>query len=173
MMRNSKKSKTQVLIEYSDIMKGLRYAWKTKDEKMISLFSRAFQEETTGEEINGTIYRSYSYSHPIIQYLVENDLVINYNFLITRTQLKDALIRSYYEFNHEMKQKLTRYFRRFIDNEIKGINNEIIIHEILNDEKVSQYIRAYDDFDSYMEEKINNSFDCNKKKKESKTILKR
>ena len=168
MMRNSKQSKEFVLIEYSDIMIGLRHAWKRKDEQNILLFSNAFQRELPTEEVDNKLYLVFSKNHEVIQYLLDYDLIMNYNLLITRDHLKDALIRSYYEFNHEMKQKLTYYFRRFIDNEIKGISNKVVIQEILNDEKVIAYIKRYDDFDMYMECKINEALDKRYESKEKK-----
>lgn len=171
-MRYSKQYKDSILLEYSDIMKGLRHAWKEKDNDMISLFTDAFELDNEVEEIDGTSYQVFSYKDPVIQYVLEKDLVLNYELLITRTHLKDALIRAYYEFNYSMKQKLTKYFRRFIDNEISGRSNHDLIQEIVHDEQVYKYIKKFDHFDHFMECKIMQFLekDFTQKKKKNRNI---
>ena len=156
MLRLDKNDKSYTLVEYKDILIGLNYASKTEDEKINNLLKDLFVDlETEDIYIGEKHYKRLQTDSEIVKYLKEEVKIIDYDNFVNHNILKDALVRAYYEFNHEMKNKLSRYFRIYVDNETKGIDNEIIKNEIINDKILLKYIKEYDTFDEYIEKKIN------------------
>lgn len=156
MLRLDKNDKSYTLVEYKDILIGLNYASKTEDEKINNLLKDLFVDlETEDIYIGEKHYKRLQTDSEIVKYLKEEVKIIDYDNFVNHNILKDALVRAYYEFNHEMKNKLSRYFRIYVDNETKGIDNEIIKNEIINDKILLKYIKEYDTFDEYIEKRIN------------------
>lgn len=156
MLRLDKNDKNYTLVEYKDILIGLNYASKTDDEKINNLLKDLFVDlETEDIHIGEKRYKKLQTDSEIVKYLKEEVKIIDYDNFVNHNILKDALVRAYYEFNHKMKNELSRYFRIYVDNEIKGIDNEIIKNEIINDKNLLKYIKEYDTFDEYIEKKIN------------------
>ena len=95
----------------------------------------------------------------IIKFLVEQADIIDFDTHIDHDILKDALTRAYFEFNYEMKNKISAYFRKYVENEIEGIDNTIIKEEIKNDKELLDYIKKYDNFTMYVEDKVNKNIE--------------
>lgn len=171
MIRRDRKDENYVFVDYSDLLMG---AVKSSDNnpKLSESFLRIFSENNTSKphgsfnEMKNFVRLSKDCEE--VNYLIHKVKIPDYRTLITADILKDALARSYYEFNYEMKTKLTSYFRKFVDNEIEGISNTILKEEIINDKELLEYIKKYDDFDHYLEVKINQKIDINEKVKKRK-----
>lgn len=170
MLRLDKNNKEYTLVEYTDILVGLNYASKYEDEKINNLLKDLFLDvENEDIYIGEKHYKKLTTNSEVVKYLKEKVKILDYDNFIDQNILKDALVRAYYEFNHEMKNKISKYFRTYIDNEINGIDNEIIKNEIINDKKLLEYIKQYDTFDSYIESKININLNINKNKGKKKS----
>lgn len=164
MIRKSKEDSNYTLVEYKDILLGLSKATKINDSELTNLLKDMYSDaDTETEMIDKITYKRIHNDNKLIPFLKEEAGIIDYDKFITADILKDALARSYYEFNHEMKNKLSIYFRKFVDNEINGISNDIIKNQIINDKELLEYIKKYDNFAMYIEEKINRNIDMREK----------
>ena len=160
MIRKDRKDKNYTLVEYSDILRGLSTATKMNDAEFTKILKEIYSDvDLEDEMINKTTYKRISSDNKLIPFLKDKVGIIDFDTFIDHNVLKDALARSYYEFNHEMKNKLSNYFRKYVDNEINGISNDIIKQEIVNDKELLEYIKKYDDFTTYLEEKVNQNVD--------------
>lgn len=154
MIKNSEE-KGYVLVEYRDILKGIKVAADLHNEKVELLFKNLFTDFDVEDEIIEDInYKKIKKDSRIISFLKEHVGITEYE-TINYDILKDALTRATYEFNHEMKNKLYSYFRKFVDNEISGISNEVLIEDIKNDVYLFEYIKKYNSFSDYVEMKKN------------------
>lgn len=151
MIRNSKDD-NYVLVEYEDLFKGVKVATELEDIKTKKRINVLFLDTDDEEIIDGVNYKKLKKNSKIVKFLKEKAKVDSYDE-INHDVLKEALIRSYYEFNHEMKNKLTSYFRKYVDNEISGIDNEYLKAEIRNDAYLLEYIKRYDNFSDYVLDK--------------------
>lgn len=164
MIRKDKKNNDYTLVEYTDILLGLSKATKRQNNEFTELLKEVYSDvELDDERIGKTTYKRISSDSKLIPFLKEEVGVIDFDTFINADMLKDALARSYYEFNHEMKNKLSIYFRKFVYNEINGIENDILKQEIINDKDLLEYIKKYDDFSMYIEDKINQEIDVREK----------
>ena len=166
MIRKDKTNDKYVLIDYTDLLIGASKASKCKNnimyEKITELFSN--YNDSFEQEINHKDYRKIESSSDIVKFLIEDVHIEQYDTYIDYNILKDALIRSYFEFNHGMKNKLTSYFRKYVENEIEGIDNTYLKEEIKNDKGLMEYIKEYEDFNEYLENRINKNIEIGKLK---------
>ena len=168
MIRKDKSDDNYVLVDYEDILFGAVKASGLGLQELSTNFMILFETDSKEKKEDGSYvemkkYRRIEKDSEEIKFLIEKARVIDNRTLITADILKDALIRSYYEFNHEMKNKLTGYFRKYVDNEINGIPNNVLEEEIRNDKILLEYIKKYDSFNEYLEDKINQTIDINEK----------
>lgn len=174
MIRKNKFNENYVLIDYVDILIGTSIASKQENQEMVEKLTNLFVSDNEEKtiEINGRKYKKDDINlnaarikkdSDVVKFLKEQAGVIDYETYIDKDTLKDAFIRSYYEFNHEMKNLLSYYLRKYIDNEIKGIDNEYIRADIVNNKPLLEYIKRYDDFTSYVDEKIEQNIDMKEK----------
>ena len=153
-------------MEYTDILMGLNYATKMNDSKIDSLLSNLFVDADNFDTyIDNKHYVKLKKDSEVIKYLREKVKIQDYDNFIDHNVLKDALVRSYFEFNHDMHKKLKVYFRKYLENEITGIDNKYLKDEIINDKKLLEYIKEYDNLDEYLEKKININLDIKEKGK--------
>lgn len=75
--------------------------------------------------------------------------VINGDTFITPTMLAESYARASLEFNYEMKDRLFKYMKRYVDNMSENISNEKLIQKILCDEKAMNYIHKFNSFEDY------------------------
>jgi len=87
---------------------------------------------------------------------------------ITLNLLLEALGRAIYEFNHNMKNKLSNYYRKLMDTLIKKQDESVIYELIRNDKEVYNYIKMYKSMNDYIEVMIKKRLD----KKEPKKVVK-
>ena len=166
MIRKDKYNENYVFIEYRDILLGTVVASKQENKEMTSKLCSLFSELESKDNIeylNRKEYRRIKKDSGVVKFLTEQAGIIDYETYIDKDILKDAFIRSYYELNHEMKKKLSIYIRKYIDNEINGIDNEYLRAEIVNDKLLLEYIKKYDDFTSYVDHKIEINIDIKEK----------
>lgn len=156
MIRNDKKDKGYVWVEYTDIFVGLGYASMHDDKEMMSLLNDAFLDmESEDKTIKKNSFRRMKKNSKVVKYLKEEVKIEVYENFIDQEVLKEALVRAYFEFNHQMKNKLSTYFRKYTENEINGIDNSYLKEEIKNDKILLAYIKEYDNFADYTEKKVN------------------
>lgn len=166
MLRKDKKNGNYILVEYTDILMGLNYATKMNDSKIDNLLSDLFVDADNFDTyIDNKHYVKLKKDSEVIKYLKEKVKIQDYDNFIDHNVLKDALVRSYFEFNHDMHKKLKVYFRKYLENEITGIDNKYLKDEIINDKKLLEYIKEYDNLDEYLEKKININLDIKEKGK--------
>lgn len=169
MIRRDKQDDNYVFVDYFDLMMGAVNASEV-NESLANSFLKLFADNNTSKK-NSLFSEMKDFvrlpkDSEEVKYLIEKVKITDYRTLITADI--DALVRSYYEFNHEMKTKLSSYFRKYVDNEINGISNEVLESEIINDKVLMDYIKKYDDFNHYLEVKIDNKIDINEKIKKRK-----
>lgn len=156
MIRKSKKDNNYTLVEYSDLLLGLSKATKMKNKEFTEILKEVYSDADLDDEmIEKTTYKRISNDSKLIPFLKEKVGIIDFDTFIDANILKDALARAYYEFNHEMKNRLAIFFRTFVSNEINGKSNDVIRQEIINDKELLEYIKKYDTFSMYLEDKIN------------------
>ncbi|MBP3461863.1 MAG: hypothetical protein J6K21_05625 [Bacilli bacterium] len=164
MIRTDKKYKDYKLIEYADILIGMSVATKLNNKNMTEILSDLFNNmEVDSILIDKHNYVRINKNSKIIKFLIEEANIIDYDTYIDHDILKDALSRAYFEFNYEMKNKLSIYFRKYVENEIEGIDNTIIKEEIKNDRDLLEYIKKYDNFTMYIEDKVNKNIEIKEK----------
>lgn len=167
MIRRDKQDESFVLVDYEDILMGAVASSHENKELSIN-YMELFSNDSAIKKEDGS-YTEYKKTRRLkqdseeVKYLIDTVGVIDLRTHIDHNILRDALTRSYYEFNHEMKNKLSIYFRKYLDNEINGIDNTILKQEIINDKELLEYIKKYDDLDEYLEFKINQHIDINEK----------
>lgn len=160
MIRKDKKDNNYTLVEYSDILLGLSKATKMKNKELKDLLKDIFSDvDLEDVMIDKITYKKISSDNKLIPFLKDEVGILDFDTFVDHNILKDALVRSYYEFNHEMKNKLAIYFRKYVDNEINDISNDNLKQEIINDKKLLEYIKKYDNFTMYLEEKVNKEVD--------------
>ena len=63
-----------------------------------------------------------------------------------------------------MQKKITKYFRKYMDNERNGLSNIDLISEIVSDNEVIAFIKKHPDFQTYEQDLINKSYQKIQKK---------
>ena len=61
-------------------------------------------------------------------------------------------------------KKITKYFRKYMDNERNGLSNIDLISEIVSDNEVIAFIKKHPDFQTYEQDLINKSYQKIQKK---------
>lgn len=164
MIRTDKKDKNYKLIDYTDILLGIAKASKLEDSEMVQLLCETFDDmESENVVIDTKTYKRVKSNDKVTKFLMEKANIIDYDTYIDHDILKDAFVRSYFEFNHEMKNKLSTYFRKYSENEIMGIDNTFLKEEIKNDKEAMKYIKKYDNYSMYIEDKILKNIEMNEK----------
>lgn len=164
MIRTDKKNNNYKLIDYTDILLGITKASKLEDSEMVQLLCETFDDmESENIVIDTKTYKRVKANDKVIKFLIEKANIIDYDTYIDHDILKDAFVRSYFEFNHEMKNKLSTYFRKYSENEIMGIDNTFLKEEIKNDKEAMKYIKKYDNYSMYIEDKILKNIEMNEK----------
>lgn len=155
MLRLDKSNKNYTLVEYGDILTGLEFAAKQNDEKITDLLNKLFLDsEEFSVYIGNKHFIRLKTDSEVVIYLKQEVKILDYDNFIDQNILSDAFTRSIYEFNHDMKRRIYPYFRMYMDNEIKGIDNKVVKDQIINDKKLLEYIKEYENLDAYLEEKI-------------------
>lgn len=155
MLRLDKSDKNYTLVEYTDILTGVSFATKTNNETITDLLNNLFVDsEDFSVYIGNKHFVRLKTDSEVVRYLKEEVKVLDYDNFIDHNILSDAFTRSIYEFNHEMRKKLSTYLRMYMDNEIKGIDNKVVKDQIINDKKLLEYIKEYEGLDEYLERKI-------------------
>lgn len=144
MLITDKNNRGYVYVTLEDILSGIENIddEKIKQELMI-LFKSETENDTVRISKRSNVYKALS------------KCIINGDEYIDADMLSRALTRSIYEFNHEMQDKLKKYFRMYMNNIENEKSNELLVHKILCDEKVIDYMREFDTFQDYEKYLIN------------------
>ena len=138
-----------VVVSSSDIIRCMRNHHEEEE-----IFGEC-KEIFLNHEIEDNCFK-LSFFHPVVVYLKKER---EDKYYIDASILKDALAIAISENNYEMQKKLTRHFRKYMDNERNGITNTDLMSEIISDEEEISFIKKYFSFESYEQDLIQKSFD--------------
>lgn len=160
MLITDKKNKDYVFVTLEDVMSALSEVDdKAAKEELKILFNKESYNEMNRIRV--------SKKSKVYEILKDCDSIIKGDEYIDSNMLAIALARSIYEFNHPMKQKLTQYFRSYMDNVKEQKSNEMLIHKMLCDEELIEYIRKYDKLEDFEKHLIDKQLRKKEVKKEN------
>lgn len=149
MLVTDKKNKNYAYVTLEDIITALA---EIEDEEARDELKILFSKEAYNELDKIRI----SKKSKVYEALKKCDSIIKGDEYIDSNMLALALARSIYEFNHPMRKKLSAYFRLYMDNVKEQKSNEILIHKMLCDDELMDYMTRYDkleDFEKYLIDK--------------------
>lgn len=153
MIRIDKSDKQYAFVDFSDILNGISLAKNIGNNDMKNRLNEIFILSENYILIDNKNYIRLNIESPEFIFLKYELKVTYYDLHIDHNVLKDALVRAYFEFNHEMKNKLSIYFRKYVENEINGLDNTFLVENIKSDKELMDYIKKYNDFTSYIEKR--------------------
>lgn len=146
--------KNYVIISTADILKCMRD--NKKNEKIYDECRDIF----LNNDVEDNCFKLSSLN-PIVLLLKKQR---EEKYYIDASILNDALAISISENNYEMQKKITKYFRKYMDNERNGLSNIKLISEIISDEEAISFIKKHPNFQTYEQELVNKSYQKIQKK---------
>lgn len=140
--------KSYVIVSSFDIIKCM------KNHKNNEKIYQECKEIFLNNDIEDNCFKLSSF-HPVVLLLKKEK---EEKYYVDASILKESLAISISENNHYMQKKITSYFRKYMDNERKGISNVELITEIVSDEETINFIKKYSDFETYEQEIISKSY---------------
>lgn len=154
MLITDKKNRDFAYISLNDILSAMEIANEEEIKELKKLFNLDDYNENNKIKI--------SKNSKVYNILKNNDKVIDGDYYITPSMLSQSFTIAYLEFNYEMKDRISKYLRKYVDNIAEGKSNEKLVQKILCDEKVMNYIQKYESFEDYIEHIIGTRIDKNK-----------
>lgn len=140
MLLTDKKNRNYASISMEDILSAIEDSNEIEAVELRKLFnSLNYEGETIRIAKNSNAYKILKNSKNII----DGDTYIN------PTMLAEAFTRASLEFNYEMKDRLFKYLKKYIDNMAEGKTNEYLVQKILCDDKTMNYIHKFNSFEDY------------------------
>jgi len=149
LIKIDEKNENYVLLDGEDIIKASKTL--SKNNPLYKSLIDFFSDFNSCDELGN--YRLKKTSR-LFNYIKSVEGVIYFKEYITLQTLSLALSRAIYEYNHEMKKKLTKYLRALMDAKINDQEIEITKNIISNDETVMNYIEKYESLDDYIKNTI-------------------
>lgn len=149
MIKNDDKNEKYVLLDGEDIIKASKTL--NKNDSLYKNLINFFSDFNSCDELGN--YRLEKTS-ALFDYIKNVEGVIYLKEYITLQSLSLALSRAIYEYNHEMKKKLTKYLRALMDSIINNQEVETIKNIIASDDKLMNYIEKFDSLDDYIKSNI-------------------
>ena len=153
--------------------KNRAYAYVSMDDVLSAIESCNELEVVTLRKL----FNSFDYDNDKIRVpknsvaydiLKRNKNIINGDTYINPTMLSEAFTRAAIEFNYEMRDRLFKYLKRYVDNMATNKDNEPLVQKILCDDKVMEYVHRYENFEDYTKHIIGTRIDKHKLKNKQK-----
>lgn len=154
MLITDKKNRNFAFVSLDDIITSMEKC----EKENIEVLKKLFNQENFEEKIRIS-KRSEAYK-------ILKDTVIDGDYFVTPSMLSDAYTRASLEFNYEMKDRLFKYLKKYVDNLSENKENEKLIQKILCDEKVMTYLQKYESFEEYTKSIIGTRIKKYEEKKE-------
>lgn len=156
MLLTDKKNRSYAFVELNDILSSLESANELDRKQLIKLYnSQNYEDDKIRISKRSKVY-----------HILKNSNIIDGDTYINPTMLAESYARASYEFNYDMKDRLFKYFKRYLDNMRAKESNEKLVQKILCDEKTMEYIHRYDSIADYTKHIIGTRIKANENKKE-------
>lgn len=139
MLITDRKDRSFAFVNLDDIIVSMEKG----NLKEKSLLKPLFLMENLNERNNIRIKKNSEEYKILKKYVKEGDYYIN------PSMLADSYTRASLEFNYEMKDRIFKYLKKYIDNLRENKTNEKLVQKILCDDKVMDYTYKYDNFEDY------------------------
>ena len=140
MLLTDKKNRNYAYVSMEDILSSIENSNDIEAKELRNLFnSLDYDNDKIRIAKNSQAYMILKNANNII----DGDTYIN------PTMLSEAFTRASIEFNYEMKDRLFKYIKKYIDNMAEGKTNEHLIQKILCDEKTMDYVHKFNSFEDY------------------------
>ena len=140
MLITDKKNRNYAYVTMDDILNTITISDENTAYKLKNLFnSLDYNDDKIRINKNSEIYEIIKNSRNVI----DGDTYIN------PTMLAHAYTRASIEFNYEMRDRLFKYLKRYIDNIAENKDNEFLVQKILCDDKTMNYVHKYETFEDY------------------------
>ena len=146
--------KNYVIISTADILKCMRD--NKKNERVYEECRNIF----LNNDVEDNCFKLSSLN-PIVLLLKKQR---EEKYYIDASVLNEALGIAISDNNYEMQKKITKYFRKYMDNERNALSNIDLISEIVSDNEVIAFIKKHPDFQTYEQDLINKSYQKIQKK---------
>lgn len=140
MLLTDKNNRSYAYAELDDILQCL----ENTDEANINELTKYFHSLNYEDNRIRVSKRSKVY-----KILKNSSSVIDGDTFVTSTMLAESYARASLEFNYEMKDRLFKYMKRYVDNLCEKKSNENLIQKILCDEKAMEYMHKFNSFEEY------------------------
>ena len=159
MLITDKKNRAYAYISMDDILSAIETSNDIEVIELRKLFnSLEYQNDKIRISKNSNAYNILKNSKNVI----DGDTYINC------TMLSESFTRASLEFNYEMRDRLFKYLKKYIDNMAEGKDNETLVQKILCDNKVMEYIHKYESFEDYAKNMIGTRIDKHIEKNKQK-----
>jgi hypothetical protein len=138
MLITDKKNRNYAFVTLEDIISSMETANYEDTLELKKLFKTNEQDQVKIKK-----------QSRVYDILKNSEKVINGDEYITSTMLASAYTRASVEFNYEMKDRLFKYLKKYLDNMAENKTNEKLIQKILCDDKVMEYVQKFDSFEEY------------------------
>ena len=139
MLLTDKKNRSYAYAELDDILMCMEEDKANIDELTKYFHSLNYEDNKIRFSKRSKIYKI----------LKDSPSVINGDTFITSTMLAESYARASLEFNYEMKDRLFKYMKRYVDNLAENKSNENLIQKILCDDKAMGYMHKFNSFEEY------------------------
>ena len=146
--------KNYVIVSTADILKCMQD--KKKNERVYEECRNIF----LNNDVEDNCFKLSSLN-PIVLLLKKQR---EEKYYIDASVLNEALGIAISDNNYEMQKIITKYFRKYMDNERNGLSNIDLISEIVSDNEVIAFIKKHPDFQTYEQDLINKSYQKIQKK---------
>lgn len=135
----------EIVVSQENLIVAMNCAITEKNKNLPELMDLFLDMNSINEEGNIVINNNSIANYILIKNNIENECE-----LVSINDLALSLARSIYEYNHEMRKSLQKYYRMMIDAMINNNDIEIVSEIIMNDQKVIDYIKKYETLDDYI-----------------------
>lgn len=140
MLLTDKKNRSYAYISMDDILSSIETSNELETIELRKLFnSLDYKDDKIRISKQSKAY----------QILKNSDNVIDGDTYINPTMLAEAFARAAVEFNYEMKDRLFKYLKKYLDNISENKSNEKLVQKILCDDIVMEYVHKYNSFEDY------------------------
>ncbi len=141
------------LISDKDLFISIEYAVNHHLEDTLATLNQLFIDIEGSIIIKNEVY--HKIDNKLLPFFLGDVKLKDDEIYIDINTLKEGYIISKYEKNSIMNKKIYSYLIKFINNEINGLTNDILIHEIINDRPLLNYLKKYENLEEFITTRIN------------------